>query len=496
MEYKNQIHALNDLYITNRSKYLVQYPKGIYQTMIAGEGKAKKLCDGFLNNHFKGDKTYGVFAGGYGTKFMTFDVDTQENARHMTYRLVNLLIEEFGVAQEHIHVSVSGSKGYHVDLFFEFMQNKHIEIFYKKVIQAMEVEESEIELRPTAGQGVKLPLGTHQKTKNKCWFVDTITLEPIKNLDHILTIKPMTADEFLFIVYGDEGEQEVKQQVKVEKSLEVRQRKLLDQVVTASDMAGKTVDECYAYAEEILTLNQLKYPHTRHNTTLLLARYFNSRGLDKQLALDMIEAVIANTPAEYFNSGTTEQYRLSEITRIVNLAYDRNYTIEGSKSSVEVSKNEMLEVLKAKTLTQKQVLLAMLIHSKRVAKKNGHFYMAYSTLTRMAGMSETNNSNMKKNIDALVKQGFVEVVSSNEIDKEMSKVLGKPYKKPNVYKVNVVAEESTEVFEIDCDGNVALEDLTVRIVAEEEIKKIISKSQYYNTFKPVYAGLANEDMAV
>lgn len=486
-ENKKYIQALNHLYITNRSKYLVQYPKGIYQTLIAGEGKAKKLNDGFLNNHFKGTHTYGVFAGGYGTKFMTFDVDTKENARYDTYRLVNTLVEEFGINYQDIHVSFSGNKGYHVDLFFEFMQNKHIEIFYQKVIQAMGVNEEEIELRPTAGQGVKLPLGFHQKTKKRCWYVDTITLEPIEDLDHIFTIKPMTAEEFLFIVYGDEGEGQVQQQVKTEKSLEVRQRKMLDHVTSATDMAGKTVEECYSYAEEILTLGQLKYPNTRHNTTLLLARYFNSKGTDRKTALNMIESVILSTPSEYFNKGTTEDFRVAEVKRIVDLAYDRNYTIEGSKSSVEVNKNEMIEVLSAKTLAQKQILLAMLIHSKRVAKKNGHFYMAYSTLSKMAGMSGTNNSNIKKNVDALAKQGFLEVISSNVLDKEMSKILGRPYKKPNVYKVTVQAEETEEVFEVDCEGKIELTDLTVKLVKEEEIKKIISKSQFYNTFKPMYA---------
>lgn len=487
---KKYIKALNDLYISHRGKYLVQYPKGIYQTMIAGEKKAKNLCDGFLYNHFKGTHTYGVFAGGYGTKFMTFDVDTKENARYMTMKLVNTLVEEFGVPYKDIHVSFSGSKGYHVDLFFDFMQNRHIEVFYNKVIKEMGVDTSEIELRPTPSQGVKLPLGVHQKTGNTCWFVDTVTLEPIQDKDHILSIKPMSADDFLFIVYGDEGQEEVARQVTLEKSIEVRQRKMLDQVVSATDMAGKTIDECYAYAEEVLTLGQLKYPHTRHNTTLLLARYFNSKGTDKQLAMDMIENVIVSTPSEYFNKGTTEDFRLKEIKRIVDLAYERNYTIEGSKTSVEISKAEILEVLEVNKLQHKQVLLAMLIHSKRCAKKNGHFYMAYSTLNKMLG-GNIKRHDLKKYIDHLVKEGLVEVISSNETDKEMTKILGKPYKKPNVYRMNIQAVESTEVFEVDCEGKIELVDLTVKIIPFEEMEslykeKVVSKSQYYNTFKPMY----------
>ncbi|MCD4839747.1 hypothetical protein LRS37_12895 [Neobacillus sedimentimangrovi] len=488
MDCQNLIEKMNDLYITYRGRYLIQYPKGIYQTADTDNPKYKPLCDGFINNHFKGTHTYGVFAGRVGTKFMTFDVDTKENARYMTMKLVNTLIEEFGVPAHHIHVSLSGSKGYHVDLFFEFIQNKHVEVFYNKVIKAMGVEKSDIELRPTHYQGVKLPLGKHQKTGNRCWFVDTITLEPIKKYDHILTIQPMTEEEFLFIVYGDDGQEEVERQIKEEKQLDTRQKKILEHVASATDMEGKTAEECYQYAQEILELQQLKFPNTRHNTTLLLARYFNSLGnVEKEVAISTIQSIIENTPEDYFSKGHTSEWRMREVERIVNLAYERNYTIEGQRKQIVVSKNEIVEVLKAKTLPQKQILFSMLIHSKRVAKQDGTFYMAYSTLSKMTGMSETNISNMKKNLMALEKQGFIQIISANEVDKTMSKLLGKPYKKPNVYKVLIEQVEGDVEFQINTEKDKNFFEMVKEAVEEEEVKKIVSKSQYYNTFKPMYA---------
>jgi hypothetical protein len=484
---------LSELYISLRTKYLIQLADGKYNTLTyTGQSKVRKLNDGYLQSHLKGDRTYGIYVGNFGTKFMTLDVDMnkedgQENSaecRMMVYRLVNTLIEEFNVAERNIHVSVSGSKGYHIDLFFPFISREHVNVFYDKIIKAVGCTKEEVELRPT-NQGVKLPLGIHQKTKRRCWFVDTIDLTPIESMDHILSIEPMTEEEFLFSVYGDEGQPEVKRQIAKEKSLETRQKKLVDFIAASTDMEGRTADEAEVYAQEVLGLGRLKFPDSRHNTTLLLARYFNTLGnIDRQSAIDTICAVIDNTDESFFDSKKTVEFRHAEVERLVNYAYDRNYTLVGSKQNVTVTRNEILQVLRANTLAQKQTLFAMLVHSKRYAKKDGTFYMTYDQLTEMTGF--TNRRTMKKNLERLQADELLQIVASNVVDKVLTKELGELMKKPNVYKLLVDVQENDVTFEIDTQN---IEDFMVvvqSLVSLDEVKGIVGASQFKMKFKPFY----------
>lgn len=478
------IKAFNELYITERNRYLVQYPNGGYGWMDAvTKEKHRPLSDFFLENHFKGEKTYGVFSGKIGSKFICFDVDIKNIAKqkHMTYRLVNTLVQDFQIRYDEIHVSYSGSKGYHVELFFDFCQNKHLQAFYRKVIDAMDVTQTEIELRPTPTQGVKLPLGIHQETKKRCWYVDTNTLEPIESSDHVTTIKRMNLERFLFIVYRDEGEQVVQDSIRVEKTLSVSQREQLDEIVTSSDLTGRTIKESYEYAEELLQLQQLKHKGSRHNSVLLLARYFNTNGQDKDLAIDMITSVIESTPPEFFNDNTSMDWKIKEIHRIVGIAYDHNYIFDGVSSQVEISRNEIIEVLKVKNLKEKILLLVMLVHSKRYAKYNGEFYMAYSVMNRMT-KGNLNRAALKRYVNSLEEKGLVTTVLSNTVDTEISKLKGFVYKKANVYRVNLVPDEGSEKIIVHNSGKVELVDIAKQLLSDEEIKSLVTKSQYYKFF--------------
>src|SRR5699024_1790934 len=118
---KGVIDKINTLYIQTRSKYLVQFPEGKYITLTYSENnKVTKFNDSMLSSHLMGSLTYGTFSVGYFSKFITFDVDCENSAmsRWITLRLIYVLVEEFGINRRDIHVSMSGGKGYHVDLFF------------------------------------------------------------------------------------------------------------------------------------------------------------------------------------------------------------------------------------------------------------------------------------------------------------------------------------------------------------------------------------------
>src|SRR5699024_1347835 len=80
--------------------------------------------------------------------------------------------------------------------------------FYRKVMSEIELPKNgEVEFRPSWNQGVKLPLGVHQRTGNRCWFVDNRTLEPIESFDYIMSIEPMDSSEIMEIDFGISAEQ-------------------------------------------------------------------------------------------------------------------------------------------------------------------------------------------------------------------------------------------------------------------------------------------------
>ncbi|WP_440960429.1 TOTE conflict system archaeo-eukaryotic primase domain-containing protein [Paenibacillus nitricinens] len=170
-------NKLYDLYIIQTKKYLIQYPTQ-YITYQAGQltkqGKRQlPLSTWQIDKHLNSEMTIGTFAGQYKTKFLTFDVDFADNpsmAKWATYVIANCL-NESGIFEHYI--SFSGNKGYHIDIFFDdliLIEAAH-QFYMHVLIETNLIKyKSNIEFRPTSGQGVKLPLGLHSKTNRYCGF--------------------------------------------------------------------------------------------------------------------------------------------------------------------------------------------------------------------------------------------------------------------------------------------------------------------------------------
>src|SRR5690625_1647456 len=145
---KRFIRKINDLYIQTRKKYLVQFPDN-YVTMDRDKSsKVWTLNDGMIKRHLQGSITYGVFSGGWFNKFITFDVDypKQDMARWVTLKVIDTLIREFNISRNHVHVNLSGNKGYHIDMFFDNpLPVQDTQAFYMKVM-------SEVGELPEGGQ--------------------------------------------------------------------------------------------------------------------------------------------------------------------------------------------------------------------------------------------------------------------------------------------------------------------------------------------------------
>ena len=174
------IQGLMDHYCLYRGKYVVMSPEYTKTTM-------HYYKEAVIASHVEGRYAVGVFAGAKATRFITFDVDAGGKA--VVRKLIATLVE-MGFPKDYIYISTSGRKGYHVDLFFEpYIYNEKAKNIYDLVIWRAGLDPKKVEFRPTHRQAIKLPLGIHAKTGNRCWFLDRDTLEPIKDMEYVCGIK-------------------------------------------------------------------------------------------------------------------------------------------------------------------------------------------------------------------------------------------------------------------------------------------------------------------
>lgn len=463
------IRKLNDLYVMTRFKYLVQNDGGGWVTL--DQRNSKKVVpfnDGMLKTHLRGRRAYGIFSGGYFSKFLTFDVDCENHddvARWATYKIIAILMEDYGIFRHDIHVSFSGWKGYHVDLFFDRMvlvtdlQRLHTAV----VASVGKLPVGKIEFRPIWSNGVKIPLGVHQGTGNRCWYLDNENLTPIEDFDYILGIKPMDATVISDDDFGLTDEQATE----------------FEHVARTVDPAANVVSASDALqrARRILDAGRLIESGTRHTTTVILATFFNSHGWDQADAIYAIMTVLNNTPRDYFSRDSTPEHWRKETERLVGLAYDRDYKLGNADKEVNVYKSEILAVLRCGTFRTKQMAFAMLLTSKRYGRT---FDFAESTGKRMIGTAS--NDTVGSAIKRLEKVGFIESVRRGKVDSAASKERGHVFYRPNKYKLLIDEPTETESF-VTVNKNGDVIDVVKALLSADEVKRYVKRYEYESRFK-------------
>jgi len=265
------------------------YCTKIYDKEVKAKGNLP-LVDGLLKQHLEGKKTIGVFGGKQYCKFILFDIDVPytdkpdiESARWITYKIINTLIE-LGIDEKYINVNYSGNKGYHVVVFF----NEQINIDLLKTFRSTVLNYGELnnlehgnvdELKGTDGHGVKLPLGFNYRSKdiinNKCVYVDKWNLSNILDDNYILSIQKMDKEDFYNIINKQKDTGITKNKInKLEKAIGNYKPLFIYKENVDEDA---TVEKC-----EKLEVEGLKMQGSRHNSLLLLARYYKHIGLSEE----------------------------------------------------------------------------------------------------------------------------------------------------------------------------------------------------------------------
>lgn len=446
------------LYITNRRYFLEQVAGGSYIQ------QKFNLHDNAIKEHLAGKRTLGIYAGQVFTKFISFDIDKDEQHARQIY---DYLTNELNIPKQSILTTFSGNKGYHIDLFF----NKPIDWrtgkkFYLKVITALDIKENEVEYRPTNKQGVKLPLSTHKRTGKHCYIVSASNLKKLNN-EHLMNVKPMNRDEFLD---SFEFETSVKLDTgQAERFEHVIERTTLNLPV---DYKGR--------ANEMLERNNLIYSSSRHNSTIILLTYLNELGVEQDIAINTVKSVIANTFKEarhLIGNDTTIEYAFSEVERLA--LYTKGYQLrEKEERSFSIYESEILDILKLKRMNLMRQAFIMLIHSKQHATKtNKNFYMTYEQMSERG--VRTDNKKKSTAIKRLEELEYLTIVSKN-------KRKGLHYL-PNVYRINKEVQDSSRNVVISTETKVSeLEKLITELVSKERVKEYISDSTFYRSFNQLY----------
>lgn len=463
-ELNDTIAKISELYISARKRYIIQTQQN-YITLDGYKNPSVwTLTDSLIERHLKGVNTYGVFNGNSVNKFITFDVDYADDqvlARWSTLKLIYALENDFNIPSTDIHVSFSGNKGYHVDLFFDVpISSDDAKSFYRQVIKIADLPSEKVEYRPTYAQAVKLPLGINQKTGARCWFVDRETLEPIESFDYLNDVEPMDHALILDALIELTPEQEAEFREVVER--------------TNVDVTAVSHEKAQSKVIGILKAGQLLFSNTRHETTVLLAAFCNSQGYGEAEAIDLIMSILIATPSEYFSEGSTAEYWQKETERIVKMAFERGYKLGNDDMAVKVYKSEILAVLGVGTFRQKQLAYAMLITSKRYGKT---FYLTTRTAMRM--IETKSHETIQSAVKRLVEVGFIEYARKGEIDRAKSSQMGHAFYKPNRYRI-LIDKPQADDKSVDVLPNQSLVDVTYQLLDIKELRRVISRKELGN----------------
>lgn len=482
------VQAINDLYILNRWKYLILSKDGVYFTKQYyknnEENKDKPLTDWILYQHLAEKETLGVFAGKKDnkevSKFICFDVDIKnsDHAKWVSYKICNTLQD---ININDFYVSSSGNKGYHIEIFFtEPIETSKLYTFYLYVLNTSETLnlqeydiKGEVEFRPTYQQGVKIPLGRNfrnKKENNKCWYVDwTKSMKHIESYNYILKIKKI--DSILF-------EMKIDELIDIE-NIEIHKDNqksytYIKEEYTPLEIYKHNVDEEITI-ETIQELEKtgLNRPSTRHNALLKISKYYKYLGMNEEDNKNALLEWMAWQDQQYYSS-TLEEIE-KDISSIVRYIYTHNCSITGGVKNVNVSYEEIKEVMKAKSKNEKLVLYAFLIHSKRYATVTGLFYFPISKIIEATHLT---NPTICKIINSLNNNKFIDIIERNKAIFNNNIFVTKA---PNKYKLNIHIENKKEnIFKVlnNNDYVKSFNECILKYFDKKEIKQLCGRRHY------------------
>ncbi len=437
--YKQEIRIdlIDDLYVTVRSKILIQVQNGRYYTFDTNAGKRRSwpLNRADIRSHLEGRHALGIFFPEYSSKVLGLDIDfpNSPSKARMALRVLYHAVTNY-LPPEALICSFSGNKGYHLDIFFaEPVAKKKLQLFYKMILNEIGYTENEIEARGTGDQGYKLPLGWHQKTGGYCYLCDSDSRQirdEIGALQAVVKACPELIDKAI---------KDVKQKEVIEQEKEIILTEIKP-LKTYSDPCG-----LIKHLEKIGISEQ----GTRHNTARKLAHLYRMQGLEqKEIEIKLLEWH-KTLDSQFYDSTWGEIERDCKELALNAIEYKGFKWI--TRRPV-ITKDEVMQALGLKGKPLRRLYYALLIHAKTYAdKETGVFYMTYRQMNEALGNTSQNRGHLRKQLDRLEKAGLLEIVRAGEIDNESLKQ-GEIKRLPNKYRLlNINLEAKPKEGFVVCD---------------------------------------------
>ena len=369
-EMRAVMKRMRDLYVTNRGRYLLMMKDGT-RFVPKQKGKYKGLTDKTLFGHVKRHFSIGVYADHRWSSFVCFDVDA--GGKEAVDGVLDG-IEAFGVPLDMVHVSTSGGKGYHVEVFFDRPVSLcKLKLFYEWVTDFSSLDRKKVEFCPTDRQSIKLPLSIHPATGNICWFVDRDTLEPIEDAGYILTIDQVPSTGFLALFDDKEFSEAV-----VEKQ-------------AGTDQEKNTYD--FDFSEGYPDITE---EGTRHDLMLAIAVDLRRNGMSEESCRNFLEVWYGYQNQDYIK--TERRIVLRDIDGIVKWVYSDSFRLS---IRARITKWDVLTVTRQSSRIRRKLYFAVLVCGFCGKRKIG--------LRPLAKMTEMSVVSACHKMNELIDEGQIEV---------------------------------------------------------------------------------------
>ncbi|MDD4594972.1 MAG: helix-turn-helix domain-containing protein [Methanobacteriaceae archaeon] len=399
-------------------------------------------------------------------------------AKWITYKLADTL-NKMGIIN--YYISNSGGKGYHVEIFIDdLIPVTTAQRFYNLVINKAEVfgYDGEVEFRPTNKQGVKLPLGINQKYFRIGGYCSFCNIEDglkekteKENYEYFLNIRKIKREVINDILNIEEDSLE-------HKNLKKKIQETEEVITEHNELPIYNPTEEYSLDKiNDIYVNGLKTTGSRHNACFNIAKFLKYHGCNKEETEKHLIDWMKEQDKRYYTTPLNEA--LEDIKEIVEYVYSHDLYITPQKEEIEVSFNEINEIIiKCPKKNQKLLLYSMLIHSKRFATKSGIFYMTYKQMSEATGLVR---DTLIKQVNKLEKLGVIEVVERNGKNYEFNRELNIPVSKPNKYKITLDVEGAGNIKHINYNNIDTVDDFKDclgKYYTKSEIKKLLSRREY------------------
>lgn len=390
------LQKINGLIIGERKRYIQQYGQGdrvSYRTV-----SNRSLIDRNVTEHIVGEKTYGCYYNGKLSKFLCFDID-EPNPENPLKLIQGLL--EVGFEKRHLHLENSGSKGWHLWIFFEsYLPITELVELGNYILTKMGIKRKTIELRPEnpkTSRGIKLPFGIHRKVMVRTIFIGH-DLEALENpVTYFLNIEP-TESMLFHNIYKSIG-CKIIEDTSINIKIPVKVKPSIESKILSGWSFGKSLVENGMKPEMMTT------EYRRHYFQLFVILYYKQQGLGVEEATKAVIEWGLNE-RRYGRSKSSEDEIKLDVTADVKRIYkeDKSFNVK-SHAEIIVSQSDIDTTLAYTDLTTRRIVWGILLLG-RMFHQEGVLFFSIRKLENITGCKRYQ---VHSKVVELRERGFIEL---------------------------------------------------------------------------------------